>query len=135
VLGANGAGKSTLIKIIMGQVEVTIGKVSKNESAIVSCFTQHHVDQLDLDLNPLEYMVKLFPEERADGLRGHLGRLGCTGNLALQKMELLSGGQKSRVALAVITFKQVCISTLFVDFRCIRYQYLFCHCSCLSLTC
>jgi ATP-binding cassette subfamily F protein 3 len=50
--------------------------VSKNESAFISCFTQHHVDQLDLTLNPMEYMIKLFPDERVDPLRAHCGRLG-----------------------------------------------------------
>ena len=106
VLGANGAGKSTLIKVILGAVEPQVGTVTKNESAIVSCFTQHHVDQLDLTLNPMEYMVTLFPEDRADNLRAHLGRMGLHGNLALQVMGTLSGGQKSRVAFAAITFKR-----------------------------
>ena len=154
-------GKSTLIKIITGQLLAQEGKMSKNESAVVACFTQHHVDQLDLTINPMEYMIRvcwysvfyilftsllicwfyvrflyllagflelwitgnaispipfvariysfiyqLFPESRADQLRSHLGRLGLGGNLALQIIGSLSGGQKSRVALATITFKE-----------------------------
>ena len=51
-------------------------------------------------------IYQLFPESRADQLRSHLGRLGLGGNLALQIIGSLSGGQKSRVALATITFKE-----------------------------
>lgn len=59
VLGANGAGKSTLIKIITGVCTPQKGSVSKNESAVIACFTQHHVDQLELTINPMDYMIKV----------------------------------------------------------------------------
>ncbi len=60
--------------------------------------------QLNLKQTPLEFMMTLFASTPPQELRRHLGRFGVTGDLALQKIATLSGGQKSRVAFAVVTF-------------------------------
>eukprot|EP00898_Chlorokybus_atmophyticus_P008045 jgi/Chlat1/8241/Chrsp77S07670 len=104
MVGANGVGKSTLLKLIAGELEPTSGTVFRSNKVRMSVFSQHHVDGLDLASTPLLYMMKLYPNTAEPLLRAHLGSFGISGNLALQPMYTLSGGQKSRVALAKITW-------------------------------
>lgn len=66
-------------------------------------FAQHHVDHLKLHLCPLDLFRELFPDKDSPLIRGVLGRFGITEQLALQRIENLSGGQKSRVAFALVT--------------------------------
>merc|ERR1712083_472800 len=65
-------------------------------------FTQHFVDQIDHTVCPVEVMQKEFPGFKVEEYRRMLGQFGVTGDLALQQIESLSGGQKSRVAFAVL---------------------------------
>ncbi|KAF6136188.1 hypothetical protein GIB67_001597 [Kingdonia uniflora] len=130
MVGPNGIGKSTILKLISGELQPSSGTVFRSAKVRIAVFSQHHVDGLDLSSNPLLYMMRSFPAygklecewvklgmgwylfgSRAQGvpeqkLRSHLGSFGVTGNLALQPMYTLSGGQKSRVAFAKITFKK-----------------------------
>ena len=103
ILGANGAGKTTLINVMLGKYEPLAGECKLNDQARVKIFTQHHLDQLDPAKTPLEFMTEKFPQKREGEMRGFLGRFGLDRKLAEQKIELLSGGQKSRVAFAVLT--------------------------------
>ncbi|CAM6121308.1 unnamed protein product [Calypogeia fissa] len=104
MVGPNGIGKSTLLKLISGELEPTSGSVFRSAKVRMAVFSQHHVDGLDLSSTPLLYMMKCFPGVPEQKLRGHLGSFGISGNLALQAMYTLSGGQKSRVAFSKITF-------------------------------
>ncbi|KAK4489224.1 hypothetical protein RD792_005019 [Penstemon davidsonii] len=106
MVGPNGIGKSTILKIISGELQPISGTVFRSAKVRMAVFSQHHVDGLDLSSNPLLYMMRCFPGVPEQKLRGHLGSFGITGNLALQPMYTLSGGQKSRVAFAKITFKR-----------------------------
>ncbi|KAH6786150.1 hypothetical protein C2S51_038605, partial [Perilla frutescens var. frutescens] len=106
MVGPNGIGKSTILKLISGELQPSSGTVFRSAKVRIAVFNQHHVDGLDLSSNPLLYMMRCFPGVPEQKLRGHLGSLGITGNLALQPMYTLSGGQKSRVAFAKITFKK-----------------------------
>ncbi|XP_073043027.1 ABC transporter F family member 3 [Primulina eburnea] len=106
MVGPNGIGKSTILKLISGELQPSSGTVFRSAKVRIAVFSQHHVDGLDLSSNPLLYMMRCFPGVAEQKLRGHLGSLGITGNLALQPMYTLSGGQKSRVAFAKITFKK-----------------------------
>ncbi|KAG5382763.1 hypothetical protein IGI04_034233 [Brassica rapa subsp. trilocularis] len=106
MVGANGIGKSTILKLISGELQPSSGTVFRSAKVRVAVFSQHHVDGLDLSSNPLLYMMRCYPGVPEQKLRSHLGSLGVTGNLALQPMYTLSGGQKSRVAFAKITFKK-----------------------------
>ncbi|XP_042480877.1 ABC transporter F family member 3 [Macadamia integrifolia] len=106
MVGPNGIGKSTILKLISGDLQPTSGTVFRSAKVRIAVFSQHHVDGLDLSSNPLLYMMRCFPGVPEQKLRGHLGSFGVTGNLALQPMYTLSGGQKSRVAFAKITFKK-----------------------------
>lgn len=106
MVGPNGIGKSTILKLIAGELQPTSGTVFRSAKVRIAVFSQHHVDGLDLSSNPLLYMMRCFPGVPEQKLRAHLGSFGVTGNLALQPMYTLSGGQKSRVAFSKITFKK-----------------------------
>ncbi|KAM7279333.1 hypothetical protein ACFE04_006467 [Oxalis oulophora] len=106
MVGPNGIGKSTILKLISGELQPISGTVFRSAKVRIAVFSQHHVDGLDLSSSPLLYMMKCFPGVPDQKLRAHLGSFGVTGNLALQPMYTLSGGQKSRVAFAKITFKK-----------------------------
>lgn len=104
IVGPNGIGKSTLLGLIYGTLEATKGVITRSPKVRMATFSQHHVDGLDLALTPLQVMLRAFPLVKDQELRSHLGSFGVGGTLALQPMYTLSGGQKSRVALAKITW-------------------------------
>ncbi|CCE91821.1 putative AAA family ATPase GCN20 TDEL_0D02370 [Torulaspora delbrueckii] len=102
LVGANGCGKTTLLKVMMEQLRPLRGYVSRNPRLRIAYFTQHHVDSMDLNSSAVDWMSKRFPGKTDEEYRRHLGSFGITGSLGLQKMQLLSGGQKSRVAFAAL---------------------------------
>lgn len=106
LVGPNGAGKSTLVKLILGELEAQAGNVVRNSKLRATLFTQHHVAQLDLTKTPLEYLSVLFPGNKPEAIRAHLSQFGLAGDLALQKIGTLSGGQKSRVAFALCSWRK-----------------------------
>eukprot|EP00244_Chara_vulgaris_P011619 TRINITY_DN5837_c0_g1_i1.p1 TRINITY_DN5837_c0_g1~~TRINITY_DN5837_c0_g1_i1.p1 ORF type:complete len:495 (+),score=103.87 TRINITY_DN5837_c0_g1_i1:148-1485(+) len=104
VVGSNGIGKSTMLKLISGELEPTSGTVYRSPKVRMATFNQHHVDGLDLAYTPLQYLSRCFPGVPEQKLRSQLGSFGLGGPLALQPMYTLSGGQKSRVSFAKITY-------------------------------
>ena len=88
----------------------------------IALFTQHHIDQLDLELSPVEQIAKLAPNMATELIRSHLGSFGITGTLGLRPNYLLSGGQKTRVALAALVFKNPHI-LLIDDVNLIAYHF------------
>merc|ERR1711939_1105753 len=98
-VGPNGAGKSTLLKLIDGELQETKGRISRKDHLRIARFHQHHVDQLTMGESSLDYFSKKFDASPHE-IRCHLARFGIRGDLALQEISKLSGGQKSRVALA-----------------------------------
>ena len=102
IVGANGCGKTTLLKVLMEQLTPLSGFVNRNGRVRIGYFTQHHVDSMDLTKSAVDWMSTKFPGKTDEEYRRHLGSFGITGSLGLQKMELLSGGQKSRVAFAAL---------------------------------
>lgn len=102
LVGANGCGKTTVLKGLQGFLTPMAGLCYRHAKLKLAVFAQHHIDQLDLELSPVEQIEKMYPDMPLDKIRGHLSSFGISGNLALRPNYLLSGGQKSRVALASI---------------------------------
>lgn len=106
LVGANGAGKSTLLNLIQAKLVPWDGLIRVNPSLKVAVFTQHHIDSFDLTKSPLENMCSRWPLVKEQDLRSHLGRYEIQGNDALKPMKFSSGGQKSRVAFATLTYEK-----------------------------
>ncbi|XP_015930202.1 ATP-binding cassette sub-family F member 3 [Parasteatoda tepidariorum] len=102
IVGDNGSGKTTLLKLLIGDLEPTKGIRHSHRNLVLGYFTQHHVDQLDMNVSSLELLAKKFPGKSSEEYRRQLGCFGVTGDLALQSVASLSGGQKSRVAFAAM---------------------------------
>ncbi|CAF4775372.1 ATP-binding cassette sub-family F member 3 [Pieris napi] len=100
IVGDNGAGKTTLLKIIMGILSPTSGLRSVHRGLKFGYFSQHHVDQLEMNVNSVELLQRNYPGKTIEEYRRQLGSFGVSGELALQTIGSLSGGQKSRVAFA-----------------------------------
>jgi len=106
LVGANGVGKSTLLNLMAGDREPLKGTVLRNPKLRFAKFSQHFVDQLDLTLSPVEAFMKTYPGVQLQTVRSHLGSFGLSGDLALRTINTLSGGQKSRLVFAVITWRK-----------------------------
>nr|XP_053653574.1 ATP-binding cassette sub-family F member 3-like [Cherax quadricarinatus] len=102
IVGENGTGKTTLLKILLGELEPTGGHRVANRSLRIGYFTQHHVDQLDLRVCSVELLQSKYPGKPIEEYRRQLGSFGVSGDLALQQVASLSGGQKSRVAFSLM---------------------------------
>jgi ATP-binding cassette subfamily F protein 3 len=105
IVGPNGAGKTTALKLLIGALQPTSGLISQNPRLRLGFFAQHHVDALDLNDSAVGFMAKKYHGKSGEEYRRHLGAFGITGMTGLQKMELLSGGQKSRVAFACLSLQ------------------------------
>uniref|UniRef100_A0A4Y0BFJ0 ABC transporter domain-containing protein n=1 Tax=Anopheles funestus TaxID=62324 RepID=A0A4Y0BFJ0_ANOFN len=100
IVGENGAGKTTLLKIVVSLLQPTGGLVHLHRGLRLGYFSQHHVDQLDMTVNSVELLQNAYPGKPIEEYRRVLGSFGVSGDLALQVVASLSGGQKSRVAFA-----------------------------------
>lgn len=103
LVGGNGCGKTTLLKLLLGQLNPVEGHVTRHPRLRIGYFAQHHVDSMDLDMNPVAWLNSQFPGKSEEEYRKHLGQFGITGALGLRKLGVLSGGQKSRVAFAALS--------------------------------
>ncbi|KAJ4421362.1 ATP-binding cassette, regulator of translational elongation [Neurospora sp. IMI 360204] len=106
IVGPNGAGKTTILKLLVGKLSPTTGLITMHPRLRIGFFAQHHVDALDLNASAVSFMAKTYPGKTDEEYRRQLGAFGITGTTGLQKMELLSGGQKSRVAFACLALTQ-----------------------------
>ncbi|KAL5108417.1 ATP-binding cassette sub-family F member 3 [Taenia crassiceps] len=102
VVGENGAGKTTLLRLLLGDLKPVKGLRHCHRSLRMAYFSQHHVDQLDLDVSSLEFLTKKFPGEAERCYRSQLASFEIDPLLAQQPIGSLSGGQKSRVAFAAL---------------------------------
>ena len=109
LLGENGQGKTTMVKIITGELEPTSGLVTRDRGARVCLVNQHHAEQLAYDKTPLAFMLDAFPGDGSynheQKLRSHLSGCGVLTELQNVPALALSGGQKSRVAMAAVSFQ------------------------------
>lgn len=104
VLGVNGAGKSTLIKTLVGKLEPLLGTVRDGQGLQIGYFAQHQLEALDPDETPLDVMKRKAPLVREQQLRDHLGKFRFSGDKVDTLIGVLSGGEKARLALALIVW-------------------------------
>jgi len=104
VMGKNGAGKSTLLKMVAGVVAPDAGEVRRGASLKLGYFAQQALDVLDADLTVLEQLQSDFPHEGVGVLRNLLGAFQFSGDDVDKKIRALSGGERSRVAMARMLF-------------------------------
>jgi len=106
LLGPNGAGKSTLIKLLAGSLRAKGGEVTAARDLKVGYFAQHQVEQLHPQHSPLEHLAQLDPAAREADLRNWLGGFGFPGDTVFMKTAPFSGGEKSRLALALLVYQR-----------------------------
>jgi len=106
LLGPNGAGKSTLLKSITGELPLLSGTLHRAQALRVGYFAQHQVDQLRAADSPLAHLARLAPDEREQALRDFLGGFDFRGEQVLQPVASLSGGEKARLALALLVWRR-----------------------------
>eukprot|EP00566_Odontella_aurita_P004865 CAMPEP_0113545102 /NCGR_PEP_ID=MMETSP0015_2-20120614/11076_1 /TAXON_ID=2838 /ORGANISM="Odontella" /LENGTH=766 /DNA_ID=CAMNT_0000445433 /DNA_START=49 /DNA_END=2346 /DNA_ORIENTATION=- /assembly_acc=CAM_ASM_000160 len=106
ILGPNGAGKSTLLNLIMDKLNPVSGSISRNGRLRIGYFTQHSADKFNLQLSAVENMLQLFEGVGDQEMRSFIGRFQIQGTEALKPMMMLSGGQKSRIAFAALSYQK-----------------------------
>ena len=103
LLGANGNGKSTLVKLLAGRLEAMAGEVKRPTKLRVGYFAQHQQDELDLSLTPIQQTQRIMPLAPEEKVRAHLGRFGFQQSKAETRIADLSGGEKARLLLALMS--------------------------------
>ncbi|MBF6037003.1 ATP-binding cassette domain-containing protein [Pseudomonas sp. P155] len=106
LLGPNGAGKSTLIKNLAGELSPLGGRLTRGENTVVGYFAQHQLDSLDSKASPLLHLQRLAPTEREQTLRDFLGGFDFRGARIDEPVLNFSGGEKARLALALIAWER-----------------------------
>ncbi|TKD53013.1 ABC-F family ATP-binding cassette domain-containing protein [Sphingomonas baiyangensis] len=103
LLGRNGNGKTTLARLLAGQLAAMDGTMTAAGKLRVGYFTQYQVEELDSDDTPLDHMARLMPGAPPKAVRAQLGRFGFTGDMATRSVGRMSGGERARLALALVT--------------------------------
>ena len=102
LLGRNGAGKSTLIKTLAGDIQPLTGKRAAAQELKIGYFSQHQLEQLHPGSNAVEHITRHHKEMTELQARNYLGSFGFSGEQALSQVDLMSGGEKARLVLALI---------------------------------
>jgi ATP-binding cassette subfamily F protein 3 len=101
ILGRNGAGKSTLLKALLGE-HPTLGGDLRLGASITAGYYRQDLSQVPLDRTLYEVIAELRPKWERGQIQGHLGRFGFSGQEVLRRADSLSGGERARVALAIL---------------------------------
>ncbi len=106
LLGVNGAGKSTFIKTIAGELQALHGDANFGKGLVIGYFAQHQLEMLRHDESPLWHLARIAPTVREQELRNFLGSFNFPGNMVASPIKPFSGGEKARLALALIVWQR-----------------------------
>lgn len=106
LMGPNGAGKSTLLKLLLAELDPVAGQVDIAQNIRIGYFAQHQLEKLDGTRTPLQHLQQLAPKETALALRTFLGRFGLATDSEDRPVMTFSGGEKSRLALALLAWQR-----------------------------
>jgi ATP-binding cassette subfamily F protein 3 len=106
LLGPNGAGKSTFIKVLANELKIEKGEYHLAKETKIGYFAQHQLEQLHDEHSPIEHLQQIDKDAREADLRNYLGRFGFSNDMALSKIQNFSGGEKSRLVLAIIIYQK-----------------------------
>jgi len=106
LLGPNGAGKSTLIKLLAGEIKPLEGERLAAKDLKIGYFAQHQLEQLHPEHTPVEHLQQLDRQIGEQDARDYLGGFGFVGDKALEKVGPFSGGEKSRLVLALLVYQR-----------------------------
>ncbi len=106
LLGVNGAGKSTLIKLLSGELAPLNGQRIEGKGLKIGYFAQHQLEQLRPEESPLKHLQRLDPTATEQDLRNFLGGFDFRGDAATNPVEPFSGGEKSRLCLALLIWQK-----------------------------
>ena len=113
IVGRNGVGKSTLLKLMMGELKPKQGNITINPRLRFGCFNQHLIEQLDVSVSAVTYLMNKYHIRDMGEVRRILGGYGLTGDQHTIPIKELSGGQKVRVAFTELYYQRPHI--LFLD--------------------
>lgn len=105
LLGVNGAGKTTLIKVLANLLQPFSGLVHFYKGIKIGYFAQHQIEHLDFTSSPLKLLQEVAPKQNEQVLRQFLGRFNFSGEMAMSPITHFSGGEKARLALALIVWQ------------------------------
>ncbi len=103
LVGRNGNGKTTLARALAGQLTPMDGQIKASGKLSVGYFAQHQIEELVPEDTPLQHMERMMPEAKPGEVRNHLARFGFSGDKVGVKVSALSGGERARLSLALVT--------------------------------
>ncbi|MCL1634528.1 ABC-F family ATP-binding cassette domain-containing protein [Luteimonas sp. SX5] len=106
LLGANGAGKSTLVKTLVGELPPLSGERYAHPDLRIGYFAQHTVESLKKGASPIDHLRELSPNASTQSFRDFLGKWNFPGDRAFESIDGFSGGERARLALALIAWRQ-----------------------------
>ena len=106
LLGPNGAGKTTLVRTLVGELAPLAGERGAHPDLRIGYFAQHTVESLHAGQSPIDHFRELSPDSPTQAFRDFLGKWNFPGDRAFETVDGFSGGERARLALALIAWQQ-----------------------------